>query len=130
MKKYLCVLLLLLIAGCATVLSGLTQTIHIKVVDNKTHTEIHKIHCTVIDGKGNHYEITTNPASLNVNLGHGTLRIECVRNGYRQVGTVAGENFNVLTIGNVLFWPGFVIDAASGAYKKYPTHYIVKMAKE
>ncbi|XVN44021.1 MAG: hypothetical protein RCG16_08350 [Rickettsia hoogstraalii] len=49
------------------------------------------------------------------------------KEGYKQLNIAVGDNFNSVTLINVLFWPGFIVDALSGSYKKYPSHYLVAM---
>lgn len=119
----------LALAGCATVFSGSTQTVNFKVVDGNGNLLPGAI-CTVYDPAGSRYALTHNPGSVVLSRGQGALRVECHKKGYHQVNTAVGDNFNPTTLVNVLFWPGFIVDAASGAYKKYPSHYLVTMEKK
>jgi len=75
------------------------------------------------------YVTHSNPATVMVNRGHGTINIDCSKPGYTQLNFAVGNSFNAVTIVNVLFWPGFIVDAASGSMKKYPSHYVVSMKK-
>jgi len=59
----------------------------------------------------------------------GSVQVNCVKEGYRQLDTSVGESFSGATALNVLFWPGLIVDAASGAYKKLPSHYVTSMEK-
>lgn len=46
---------------------------------------------------------------------------------YKQLNMMVGESFNRATLLNILWLPGFAIDAVTGAYKQYPSHYVVTM---
>lgn len=120
---------LIALTGCATVMTGTRQTIHLKIIDVANNAMLSGVACTFIDGSGNSYPIMANPAQITVSTGSGSISVNCHKAGYKQMNMAVGDSFNALTIINVLFWPGFIIDAASGAYKKYPNHYVIGMAK-
>lgn len=42
---------------------------------------------------------------------------------------MVGESFNIVTLLNLLWLPGFAVDAITGAYKQHPSHYVVNMTK-
>lgn len=129
MKK-LCVLLgTIILTGCATIFSGTSQTINVKVVDTSNQQLLSDVSCVVSDGNGVSHSILSNPSAINVSKGSGAIRIDCKKAGYRQLNMSVGDSFNALTVVNVLFWPGFIVDAVSGAYKKYPSHYQINMEK-
>jgi hypothetical protein len=71
----------------------------------------------------------SNPGSAIVSRSNGSLQVNCKKEGYIQLNTAVGDSFNSTTLVNVLFWPGFIVDAVTGAYKKYPSHYVVSMEK-
>lgn len=116
------------LSGCATILSGTSQTIHVKIIDQNKYA-LNDVRCSVTDGSGGGYTINTNPGSVKVSRSRGSVVINCSKTGYRQLNTAVGDNFNAVTLVNVLFWPGFIVDAASGSYRKYPSHYLVTMEK-
>lgn len=129
MRNLAIILVAFMLAGCATILSGTTQTINVKIVDAANQADLSGVICTVVDGNGNSNAIVSNPAVIRVSKGDGGLVIHCKKSGYRQLNMSVGDSFNALTVVNVLFWPGFIIDAASGAYRKYPSHYMITMEK-
>ena len=129
MKKSILILLLLSLSGCATMFSDKTQQINLKVVDHENEL-IENPSCVITDPHGESTASTDNPAIVNISRGNGDLRINCRKAGFTQDSTAAGSNFNSTSLVNLLFWPGFVVDAATGAYKKYPSHFIVTMKKE
>ncbi len=130
MKKYLTLAAAIAVSGCATIVSGTSQEIHVQVVDNANNQPLHGVACTVFDGGGASYNMSTNPATITVSKGNGAIRIDCKKAGYKQMNMAVGDSFNAVTVVNVLFWPGFIVDAASGAYKSYPSHYVVSMQKQ
>ncbi|WP_410542807.1 hypothetical protein [Wolbachia endosymbiont of Tetranychus urticae] len=48
---------------------------------------------------------------------------------YKKLNVMVGESFNSVTLLNLLWLPGFAVDAITGAYKQYPSHYVVNMTK-
>lgn len=125
--KALLPVLMLSLAGCATVFTGTTQRIDVQAVDNTSHQPISGARCTVIDGQGAELIVGSNPGSVVVTKGKGALNVRCIRRGYTQKQVGVGQSFNAWTIVNVLFWPGVLVDAATGAIQKYPSHITVLM---
>ncbi len=118
------------VAGCATVMSGSTQTVQIQAVDATSHEPLSGVSCTVTDGKGNIYVPNGMPGAILVTKGNGALQPTCKRAGYRQTSVGVGSSFNAWTLVNVVFfWPGLIVDAATGAMQSYPSHMTVLMAK-
>jgi len=117
----------ILVSGCATVFSGSTQGVNVKVVDAKSQETIDGVVCKVTDGDGAEYGLQSNPGIVNVKRGTGQLAVFCKKDKYKQLNTSVGDSFNAVSIVNVLFWPGFIVDGLSGAYKKHPSHYVVTM---
>ncbi|WP_218459933.1 hypothetical protein [Rickettsia sp. TH2014] len=130
MKLYKLVTILMstiILSGCATIFSGTTQDIHGKVIDNKNNATLENVICTVSDGTGGSYALQNNPGIVKVRRTSGAVLVDCKKEGYKQLNIAVGDNFNSVTLINVLFWPGFIVDALSGSYKKYPSHYLVAM---
>ncbi|RZI47440.1 hypothetical protein EDM53_02010 [Rickettsiales endosymbiont of Peranema trichophorum] len=115
---------------CATLISGTSQNISVKVVDSSTNENLADVKCTVTDGKGLTYVLNTNPGHILVHKGNGPLHPDCRKEGYVQKSFGMGDSFNAVTIANVLFWPGFIVDAASGAMKDYPSHMTIIMERK
>lgn len=127
LKSFVTALLIMTLTGCATIFSGTSQTINVKVVDATTQVPLQNVSCVVSDGN-NSYTMAGNPSAINISKG-GHVVINCSKPGYRQLNMAVGDSFNAVTIVNVLFWPGFIVDAVSGAYKKYPSHYLINMQR-
>lgn len=118
---------LIAIAGCATVFTGTTQRVHVQAVDSQSHNLVAGARCTVIDGQGAEIPVDHNPGSVVLTKGKGALNVRCAKPGYVQKQVGIGQSFNAWTIVNVLFWPGILVDAATGAIQKYPSHITVLM---
>lgn len=115
------------LTACATILSGTTQTINVQAVDARNNQPLSGVVCNVVDGTGMRYPISGNPGTVTVRKGQGILKPECRKLGYTQTSVAVGESFNALTIVNVLFWPGFIVDAVSGTMQKYPSYISITM---
>jgi hypothetical protein len=116
--------------GCATIVSGTTQPIHLQAIDSRTHAIIPGAMCTLSDHQGRIYNFNSNPGTVIVTKGQGALTAHCQRPGYVQKQVGIGQSFNAWTIANViLFWPGVFVDALSGAMQQYPSHITVLMER-
>lgn len=126
---FLILLVTNLLTGCfATIFSGPAQTIQMKVVNGEGDL-IEKIKCFVHDPSGMSHSITSNPGAVVIQRGSGPLSVDCKKAGYKQLNVMVGESFNKVALLNLLWWPGFIIDTVTGAYKQYPSHYVVTMEK-
>lgn len=148
MKKFLIVGLVLLLGGCATVISGTRQKVTVVTPGVKDAA------CTLVDGRRANLYLPRTPATVWVTKGDGPLSIACEKQGY-QTGEVvvrgslmphkAGVGFTMaaaptlglafgrLTFGS-LFVPmmgagvfGLAIDLATGAVIEYPDTISVTM---
>ncbi|WP_341807907.1 hypothetical protein [Wolbachia endosymbiont (group E) of Neria commutata] len=116
-----------LFSGCfATIFSGSTQEIRIKVVDNRDNL-VEGVRCVIHNPSGVSHFLPSNPGEVIVQRGSGLLSVDCRKAGYRRLDVMVGESFNKVALFNILWWPGFAVDAVTGAYKKYPSHYLVVM---
>lgn len=122
-KSLLAIMLVLSVSltGCATMFSGSTQRVRVKAVSSETHEAIPNAKCTLTTDT-NTYSIDSNPGSVVLSKGQGALHINCKAKGYDQKNVGAGESFNAWTAANIVFWPGAIVDAATGAAEKYPSH--------
>ncbi|MDX1924170.1 MAG: hypothetical protein SFT91_02960 [Rickettsiaceae bacterium] len=122
-------LFVLALTGCATMFSGSTQKINVKVVDSASGNILDGAICTVTDGTMSQHTVAGNPGIVMVQRGSNGVSFSCKKEGYKQSNTLMGDSFNALTVLNVVFWPGLIVDGLSGAYKKFPSHYVVAMEK-
>lgn len=120
----------LLLSGCATVFSGTTQKIKMNVVDTTDNHSLNSVACTITDSSGARHVLTQNPGTIQINRKSGTLAVLCKKPGYQNSQTTIQDGFNGVTLINILMWPGLIVDGLSGAYKKYPSDFIVPMDKK
>jgi hypothetical protein len=119
----------ILLNGCfATIFSGSIQEIKIKVLDGKGGL-VEGVQCSIHNPSGASIFLPSNPGKVIVQRGSGLLSIDCKKAGYRKSDVMVGESFNKVALFNILWLPGFAVDAVTGAYKKYPSHYLVIMEK-
>ncbi|WP_333022914.1 hypothetical protein [Wolbachia endosymbiont of Pentidionis agamae] len=85
------------------------------------------IHCIIQSPSGADYFLKSNPGTITVQRWSGLLSIDCKKSGYNRLDTMVEESFNTVTLLNIIWWPGFAVDAVTGAYKKYPSYYLVVM---
>ncbi|MEI6806893.1 MAG: hypothetical protein WCK49_10395 [Myxococcaceae bacterium] len=53
------------------------------------------------------------------------------KDGYQDANLIIKKKFDPISILNIFFWPGFIIDAASGAMMRpEQTSYVVEMEKK
>jgi hypothetical protein len=128
--RILVFVLSLILSSCATVFTGTSQNISLQAVDVETNKPIEgPISCTLTDSKGVSYIIPTNPGSVLVKKEYGPITPMCKKDGYVQRNFGVGSSFNAVSVVNILFWPGFLVDAATGSMHKYPSHITVFMER-
>ncbi len=120
-------LIALMASSCASIVSGTSQTIYIQAIDLNTHARILDASCEVKDSKNLTYVVNGNPSSLVISKSQGALQTTCKAKGYEQAAVGTGQTFDAWTIGNIIFWPGIIVDVVTGAVQKYPDHVTVLM---
>lgn len=109
-------LTLALLSGCATVTQGTTQPLTI-------NTDPPGASCAVKKDDKTMGVVNPTPGTVQVEKGWGALTVACQKEDHadeeaRHDSEVQGWTFGNIIIGGVI---GFVIDAASGAMRKYPS---------
>lgn len=119
-----------LLTSCATLISGTNQNINLKAVDIGTNETLSGVVCSVNTTKGAGYNVDLDTTSfISIEKDQGMLQFNCTKAGYKQVSIVSTQSFDGATIGNILFWPGFIVDASTGSMKKYPSNIMISMQK-
>lgn len=118
---------LLSLGGCATIVDGTHQVLHIKAVNGQTHQAIPNAKCKVTNAKNIGFVVPTNPGSVRVPRDYGGLTIACSAKGFYQQSIGTSSSFNSWVLGDILFWPGAIVDLATGAAKQYPPYITVFM---
>jgi uncharacterized protein YceK len=105
-----------LLSGCATVTQGTSQPLTI-------NTDPTGASCTIKKDDQTLGVVNPTPGTVQVEKGWGALTVACQKEDHvdeeaRHDSEVQGWTFGNIIIGGVI---GFVIDAASGAMRKYPS---------
>ncbi|MCP5369120.1 MAG: hypothetical protein H6909_00265 [Rickettsiaceae bacterium] len=118
------------LTSCATLISGPNQNIFIKAVDSDTKEMLTNVVCNITTSKGAGYNISLDTnAFISIDKDQGILEFKCAKTDYKQISVTSTQSFDGAIIGNLLFWPGFIVDASTGSMKKYPSHIIISMKK-
>jgi hypothetical protein len=105
----------LLLGGCATVVSGTTQTIGV-------NTDPEGADCQFTRKGALIGRVNPTPGTMQVNKDYESVAVLCRKEGFDETTGVIGSEFQAMTFGNILLGGviGVVVDAASGAMMKYP----------
>ena len=92
--------------GCASIISGTSQSITIDSNPPGAHVKVG-------------YQTATTPATLHVEKGK-SYPVEIVYGADRRV-LMLNQDIDPMTLLNIIppLWPGFIVDAVTGAIKKY-----------
>jgi len=111
-------------SGCATVISGTTQTIFVDTVNAPG------ANCKGIDKKGREYYWTNTPSSTTVHKGDAPLKITCEKPEFKRTVFTVEEGISDALSGNIVAGGliGVLVDSATGAAQEYPS--VVKFPME
>lgn len=115
----LSIISLFIFNSCATIFTGMTDTIHIT-----SKPEGAKIY---IDG----YDYGRTPKDVTVQRRIFSSYVRLKKDGYETQHFVLRQQFNIITVLNFFFPPFFAVDAVSGAMFMYnPTYYEIELDPE
>ena len=131
-KLAIAIPLLFVLTACATIFSGSTQPLNVRATDPNDGSTPSTVTCTVIDNNGYPLSVDTNPGVVTVSRGTSALQVSCsdADNLYKDTAQGIGARVNPVTFVNILFWPGFFVDLATGAIMKYPASVTIPMSQE
>ncbi|MDC8449824.1 MAG: PEGA domain-containing protein [Nitrospira sp.] len=95
------------LSGCATIFTGSNDNITFKSVPEGARVEIN----------GN--SIGRTPVTVPVKRALTPPQVMLKLDGYDQRSILLQNGFNGVSILNIFFWPGFIVDAATGTLMKY-----------
>lgn len=108
MKKMLAVsLCMLTLSGCGTVLTGQTDNLTFRSVPPGATVEIN----------GN--SVGRTPVTVPVQRSMSQPQVQLRLDGYETRTVPLQNTFNTMSALNIFFWPGFIVDAATGSMMKY-----------
>lgn len=119
------VLALLALTGCASVTTGLHQTIAIDTQQGQT--QVANAHCLLSNNKGEWWVYT--PATVAVHRSFGNLKVKCEKEGVEPGELEVESSTKAMVFGNVLIGGiiGAAIDTADGSAYDYPDRIVVNM---
>lgn len=122
-KKYAVALVCVLMAGCATIVSGTQQSVFIDT------PQVNGAECRLTDSKNGSWFLSSTPGSTSVMKGNGPMNIVCTKSGYETTTVSVSEDVSGATFGNIILGGGIgiFVDAASGAAQKYPDKVVLWM---
>lgn len=105
----------LLLGGCATVVSGTTQSIGV-------NTDPEGADCKFTRKGTLVGRVNPTPGTIQIGKDYENVSVSCRKEGFEETTGVIGSEFQAMTFGNILLGGviGVVVDAASGAMMKYP----------
>lgn len=115
MLKAFCILPLVMLSACATLVNGSSQ--NVTVSTNPTGAS-----CTLDRVGARVGAIPATPGSVRLDKSKNDLSVTCAKDGYQTATTVHAPSFGGATFGNLIAGGviGVVVDAASGANYSYP----------
>jgi hypothetical protein len=114
-------LVILPLAGCASIVEGTTETVAV------TTLPADGAKCVLTSSEGTYY--VTTPGNAQVHKTKNDLAVECDKDGFAHASLKVPAKFGAATLGNVLAGGiiGVGVDAATGANYSYPTAISVPM---
>jgi hypothetical protein len=124
MRKYAVLAFAIMLASCATITKGTTQTIAIDTPGIPGAT------CTIQTQSGPRGLVT--PGTVTLDKGSAPLPIQCTRDCYVLGSSMIPSNTETMAAGNVILGGviGLGVDAATGAMNKYPDLVTVAMTPD
>jgi hypothetical protein len=118
----LLVALTTMFGGCATVVSGTTQTIGVNTDPEGADCQFRRKGVLVA-------RVNPTPGTMQVGKDYESVSVLCAKEGFDDTTGVIGSEFQAMTLGNILLGGviGVVVDAASGAMMKYPESVTFKL---
>lgn len=124
LKPLALIISLALLSGCATVMSGTTQSITVV-----TEKGVEGANCELTDKKGGKWFVPSTPGTATVRKGDGPMSVVCKKDGYKTATLLVDETVTGATFGNIILGGGIgvFVDIASGAAQHYPDKILLWM---
>jgi hypothetical protein len=122
LKTIFCVLGVLALPGCATVMEGTAQSVSIDSEPSGANCQINRA--------GTEMGSVTTPGSVHIDKSKNDLSVTCEKSGYQTATVSSSPHFVGTTFGNILIGGlvGVAVDAATGANYTYPENIHVGLA--
>lgn len=106
-KLFYCIITVIFLSGCATMFTSSTDPITFKSVPVGAKVEI------------NGANIGRTPVTVPVKRSLTPPQVQMKMDGYETQYVLLQNSFNGVAFLDILFWPGFIVDAATGTLMKY-----------
>lgn len=125
MPKIIPCLALVLLSGCATIVSGTSQTVSISTTPGGATCAVERMGAPIGTA-------VTTPGVVTVNKNGGPLTVRCSKPGYQTATAAAESSFNGWTFGNIILGGliGVVVDASTGANFDYPRTMAMELQRD
>lgn len=127
MMRYIILTAGLLVSGCASIVSGSTQSLSVetKSPDGK---QVIGANCKMVNDKGTWF--TTTPGTVPVHRSYEDLTVSCSKDAFQAAILVVKSGTKAMAAGNILFGGiiGGGVDVATGAAYDYPDLISVQMS--
>lgn len=122
--KFISILSLVIISGCASVVGGTDQTVVVET-RNKQGESVPNVACTVKNGRGSW--LTVSPSYVVVQRSSTKLEVACHKQPNPTVHASSNPSLRILILGNIIVGGpiGLGIDLVTGAAFDYPPNIIV-----
>ncbi len=119
LKKIFTVVTLLSLGGCASMFNGSTQLMTLSTTNGKSVK-------AMISNAGNTY-YSTLPDSITATHDVNSISVFVSDKNYESTEYRVPKSITPAFWANILFWPGFFVDMATGDMWKYPSDVIVPL---
>jgi len=128
MKILSSILVLSLLAGCSSVVSGGRQTVTVITPD------VEGAYCSLSDSKGRVWYIEETPGTALVKKGDGPIAVICSKKGYMKGTGMLEEGLSNSNYGNLALGPaapiGYFVDSMTGSAEEYKSSIEIYMEEE
>lgn len=96
----------LLLSGCATIFSGSSDQVEFKSMPEGARVEVNGV------------SVGRTPMTANIKRNITAPTVQLKLNGYETQQILMQNSFNAVSLLNIFFWPGFIVDAVTGTIMK------------
>ncbi len=122
MHKLIVVVVSLTLGACATIIEGVDQTIQVEVVPAHGTCEVRRDGSKVGFSTPERRQVTLSKSKNN-------LEFTCSAPGYQTRTEILSSELSAATVGSFFLLDLGVVDAATGAWQKYPSRVTIVLQK-
>jgi hypothetical protein len=107
MKRIILLLAMVALSGCATIFTDSSDRIEFKSKPEGARVEINGV------------SVGRTPITATIKRNMTVPTVQLKLDGYETQQILMQNSFNAVSLLNVFFWPGFIVDAATGTIMKH-----------